>query len=171
MAARYRLQALLNLRLREKKRSEVALAQAISFLQEAKKKLEKLKEEKKEILKQQREARHKMDAEMMGGGFIGEGCFHVNFLRKLKEDVEAKQEEIEDQTEVIEEAKEKVAKAKRNYIEAVKQYRMMEEHKALWAKKIKKELDRKEEKLMDELGQTIHSIRRWRGEKSVFQIE
>ena len=170
MANKYRLEALLKLKARERKRAEIALAQAIAFLQEAKKKLEKLKEEKKKIKLEQKEARMEMDKKMGGGGLIGEGCFHVNFLRKLKEDEEAKQEEIEDQKQVAEEALEKVAKARRDYIEAVKQFQIMEKHKELWSKKIRKEISRKEEKEMDELGQTIHTLRKWRGEKSVFQL-
>jgi len=170
MAERYRLEALLKLKIRLRKQAEAALAQAIVALQEAKKKLETLKEEKKKIKREQKEARKKMDLEMSGGGYIGEGCFHVNFLRKLKEDEEAKQEEIELQEEVIEECKEKVAKARKNYIEAVKQLQIMEKHKGLWAKKVRREISRREEKEMDELGQTIHSLRRWRGEKSVFQL-
>ncbi len=109
-----------------------------------------------------------MDAQMNRGGSIGEGCFHVNFLRKLKEEEEVKKEEIEGQKKVIEECQEKVAKARRDYFDAIKQLRMMEKHKDLWRKRVAKELSRKEEKEMDELGQTIHSLRRWRGEGSEF---
>ena len=107
---------------------------------------------------------------MQAGGRIHEGCFHVNFLRKLKEDREAKEEEIEKQKEAIETCKGNVAKARRDYFEAIKQLRMMEKHKDLWKKKVALKLLRKEEKEMDELGQTIYSLRKWRGEKSEFQI-
>ncbi len=168
--AKYRLEALLKMRTHEKKRAEIALAKAIAALQEAKKKLETLKEEKKEIVKEQKEAKKKMDHKMSGGGLIGEGCFHVNFLRKLKEDEVQKEEKIEEQKGVVEEATEKVAKCRRNYIDSVKQLRIMEKHKELWEKKLRQELNRLEEKEMDELGQTIHSLKKWRGEKSVFEL-
>lgn len=169
-APRYRLAALLRLRIREKKKSEVELGRAMIALQQAKKKLEELKEEKEKIRKEQKEARHKMDVEMSGGGMVGSGCVHVNFLRKLKEDEVAKDEEIEDQKEVIVEATEKVARCKRAYIDASKQLRVMEKHKDLWVKKVRHEISKREEKEMDELGQAIHSLKRWRGEKSVFEI-
>ncbi len=159
MAARYRLEALLKLKARDKKRAEIALAISIIALNKAKEKWEELKEEKKEIKVAEKKARKKMDEEMIGGGFIGKGCFHVNFLRKLKEDEIAKQEEIENQEEVVREATEKAAKCKRNYIEAAKQLQIMEKHKGLWAKKIRLEISRREEKEMDELGQTIHCLR------------
>lgn len=168
--ARYRLEAMLKIRTRDKKRAEIALAQAIGALQRAKKKMEELKEEKKKIVAEQKEAKKKMDTKMGGGAFVGVGCVHVNFLRKLKEEEAAKEEEIEAQTGVLEEATEKVAKARRNYIDAVKQLRIMEKHKELWAKKLAQELSRREEKEMDELGQTIHALKRWRGERSVFEL-
>ena len=168
--AKYRLEALIRIRTRDKKRAEIALAQAIGALQKAKKKMEELKEEKKKIAAEQKKAKKKMDHKMSGGALVGEGCFHVNFLRKLKEDEKTKEEEIEEQKGVIEEAIEKVAKARRNYIDAVKHLRIMEKHKELWAKKIAQELTRREEKEMDELGQTIHSLKKWRGEKGIFEV-
>ncbi len=101
---------------------------------------------------------------MIGGGIVASGCVHVNFLRKLKEDIEKKDEEIEDQKTVIQECQEKVARARRDYIEAAKQHQVMEKHKELWSKKMRQEITRREEKEMDELGQTIHGLKNWRGE-------
>lgn len=170
MAQRYRLEALLKLRLKEKKNQEQILARALFALKEAREKLKKLEEKKTEMIAQQKESRKKMGQKMITGPKIGEGNWHVNFLRKIKEDLMAKEEEIEDQKIVIEEAIQKVAKVRKDYIEAIKKLRIMQKHKELWAKKIRREITRQEEKVMDELGQTIHGLRRWRGEKSVFQI-
>lgn len=170
MAKGYRLEALLKLRQREKKRAEVLLAKRLFELKEAKEKLERLKEEKEKIKKKEKEKRLKMDTQMNRGGLIGEGCFHVNFLRKLKEDEEAKTKEMEEQKGVIQECQEKVVKARKEYFDAIKQLRVMEKHKGLWKKKIAVLLSKKEEKEMDELGQTIHSLRQWRGEKSEFTV-
>lgn len=170
MAARYRLEALLTLRRREKKRAELLLAKALQALKEAKETLEKFKEELKAIRRKEKEKHHKMDEAMGQGRRIQEGCFHVNFLRKLKEDAEAKTEEIEKQKKVAEECQEKVLQARRSYFSAIRQLRMMEKHKELWAKRVRAELTRKEERAMDELGQTIHGLRKWRGERSEFQL-
>lgn len=170
MAKKYRLEALLNIKTRDKKRAEIALAKFIKALMDAKEKLKTLEKEKEEILESQHEAKTKMDLKMRGGGMIGEGCHHVNFLRKLTEDEEAKEEEIVDQKNEIEDCTEQVAKSRKIYINAAKQLQIMEKHKELWAKKLAKEISDREEKEMDELGQTIHRLREWRGEKSVFQI-
>lgn len=159
----------MKLRQREKKKAEILLGKRMLELKEAKEKQDKLKEELKELKKREKEKRHKMDAQMNRGGLIGEGCFHVNFLRKLKEEEEAKEEAIEAQATVIQECQEKVAKARRDYLETIKQLRIMDKHKELWRKKLALALSKKEEKEMDELGQTIHSLRKWRGEKTEFQ--
>lgn len=169
--ARYRLEALLKLRQREKKKAELLLARQLLELKEAKEKLSCLKEELKGIKEKEKEKRKKMDEEMIHGARIQEGCFHVNFLRRLGEDEEAKKGEIEEQKGMVALAQEKVAKAKKGYFEAIRSLRIMEKHKALWMKKLMEALTRKEERAMDELGQTIYGLRKWRGEKSEFQIE
>ena len=164
----YRLEAMLRVKQQEKRRAALYLAKALKILEEEKEKLKKLEEALEELQKERREARTLMANEMQAGAMVGEGCTHVNFLRKLKEEIEAKGEEIEDQKIEIEEATEKVAKARKQYVQAIKELRVMEKHKVLWRKKVDKEISVREEKEMDELGQTIHSLRNWRGERSVF---
>lgn len=166
---KYRLQALLRIKARQKKRAEIALAKAIAELKAAKEKLEKLKEEKKKIVERWREARREMKAKMDFGGKVGEGNVHVNFLRKLKEDEEAKEEEIEEQKRVIEECVGKVARARQDYIDAARELQIMEKHKELWEKKVQEEISSREQRELDELGNTIHQLKKWRGEKSVFE--
>lgn len=166
---KYRLEALLRIKARMKKRAEMALARAIIELKKAKERLEELKEEKERIVERWEEARKEMRAEMDAGVVVKKGNVHVNFMRKLKEDEEAKQEEIEDQEAVVEDCEAAVARARREYIEAAKQLQIMEKHKELWEKKVKAELTRREQKEMDELGGAIHQLRKWRGEKSNFE--
>lgn len=167
---KYRLQALLTIKTMAKKRAEVALGKAIIALKEAKERLEELKEEKRKIIERWEESRSEMKRKMSHGARVGEGNVHVNYLRKLKEDEEEKQEEIETQEERITECEEQVALARRAYIDACKELQVMEKHKELWEKKLRDEITRKEEREMDELGGTIHQLKRWRGERSVFEI-
>jgi flagellar biosynthesis chaperone FliJ len=150
-----------------KKKAEAALARAIIALRQAREKLDELKEEKEKIIERFKQARVEMKRSMDFGGQVGVGNRHVNFMRKLKEDEEKKQEEIEDQELVIEDLEAKVALARREYIESAKQLRIMDKHKELWHKKIRAEISKKEAKEMDELGATIHQLRKWRGEKSI----
>lgn len=166
---RYRLQALLTIKERAKKRAEEALARAIIALKRAKDKLEKLKEEKEEIVKKWKAARSEMKRKLLTGPLVKEGNVHVNFLRKLKEDEDAKEQEIDEQKQMVEECEAAVARARREYIDAAREHQMMEKHKKLWEKKVRDEITRKEEREMDELGGTIHQLKKWRGEKSVFE--
>lgn len=168
-AAVYRLEALVRVKKQEKRKAAIYLAKAIQLFEAAKKKLNELEEQLASMQTERREARNRMSTEMQAGGAIGEGCIHVNFLRKLKEKIEEKKEEIEDQKIEVEEATEKVAKARKQYIQAIKELRVMEQHRELWRKKIAKEISKREEKELDELGQTIHSLRKWRGEQNVFE--
>lgn len=167
---KYRLQALLTIKARMKKRAEMALAKSIVELKESKERLEELRSEKDEIVEDWKRARADMKGKMSGGALIGEGNIHVNFLRKLKEDEEAKQGEIEDQELVVEDCEAKVISARHEYVEACKELKIMEKHKELWEKKMKDELSKREEREMDELGGIIHRLRKWRGEKSLFEI-
>ncbi len=166
---KYRLQALLTIKQRAKQRAEVMLAKAIVALTRAREKLAKLQEEKEEIIEKWKASRAEMKRKMLSGAVVKEGNVHVNYLRKLKEDEEAKQVEIEDQEAVVLECEEGVVRARRDYVDAARELQVMEKHKELWEKKLRNEITRKEEREMDELGGTIHQLRRWRGEKSVFE--
>ena len=58
--------------------------------------------------------------------------------------------------------------ARRDYIDAARELQVMEKHKELWQKKLNLELNNKEQKELDELGGTIHQLRKWRGDRNVF---
>lgn len=170
MIAKYRLQALLVIKEREKNAAAAVLARAIVAMQDARKKEKELIEDKEKIVEKWFKAREDMRTKVAGGAVIAEGNVHVNFLRKLKEDEEKKQEEIEEQHEVVLEAEEAVSKARREYIDSAKEHQVMIKHKELWQKKVRDELSRKEELEFDELGSTIHHLRKWKGEKNEFVL-
>ncbi|PIZ30106.1 MAG: flagellar assembly protein FliH, partial [Alphaproteobacteria bacterium CG_4_10_14_0_8_um_filter_53_9] len=52
---------------------------------------------------------------------------------------------------VVEEAEEGVKLTRKEYIEACKELDIMEKHKELWAKKVRDELSKKEEREMEEI--------------------
>ncbi|PIU55894.1 MAG: hypothetical protein COS89_06570 [Deltaproteobacteria bacterium CG07_land_8_20_14_0_80_38_7] len=167
---KYRLEALLTIKNQLKKKAEATLAFAIKKLIEAKKRLKELEEEKEKLTKNLKKARVDMKSKISTGSKIGEGNVHVNYLRKLEEDIEQKNEEIDDQKQVVEEAEEGVKLTRKEYIEACKELDIMEKHKELWAKKVRDELSKKEEREMEEIGNTIHRIRKTHGEKALGEI-
>lgn len=166
---KYRLQPIVILRTRLKKKAEIELAAAIRKLKEEKGKLKKLEEQLKQIIKKWKQKREEMRRQMETGAMIGEGNVYVRYLKKLKEDEEKKKEEIEGQKKAIADAETGVSKARRNYIDACKSLQIMERHKELWEKKLRDEITRREENEMDELGRTLYALQRWRGEKPIFE--
>lgn len=161
---KYRLQPLLDVKVRNKRKAEIALGKAFAALKQEEKRLEELKEEKNEILRKKDRARREM-AEMvsMGESRVADSHGHLNFIKRLKEDEIKKDEEIEAQKEVIKQAEERVKQAKRDYIDACKEVKTMEKHKELWKKKIRQELEKQEAKVMNELGNVIHQLRKMNG--------
>ena len=81
----------------------------------------------------------------------------------MQEDLEAKQKEIEHQKETIQETEKEVKQARRNYIDASRDLKTMEKHREFWEKKQMKELNREEQKQMNELGNVIHQLRKMGG--------
>ncbi len=158
---KYRLQPLLDVKLRNKRKTEIELGKAFAALKAEEKKLEKLQDEKKEIIRKRNQSRKEM-AEMVayGESVVADSHSHLNYLRKLKEDEEQKDEEIKEQKENIKKAEERLAQAKRDYIDACKEVKIMEKHKGLWKKKVREKLEKEEQKLMNELGNVIHQLRK-----------
>ena len=143
------------------KNAEIRLAKALQELDQAKKKLKKLEEEKQAIIKRRRECRRELHDKIAAGqARARDGHNRVNYLRKLEDDEKKKAEEIEVQKKVLEQCEIQVKRARRDYINAVKDLRVMEKHKDLWKKKLQMEMTREEEKEMDELGNVIYQLKK-----------
>ncbi|MDO8461912.1 MAG: hypothetical protein Q7S98_03515 [Deltaproteobacteria bacterium] len=158
---RYRLQPLLEIKARHKKRAEIALAKALGKLEQEKKKLERLKEEKKEIQSKRKEYRGKLHQRVASGvSVVKDSHSHINYLRRLEEEEKEKEKEIEMQKEVLVMAETAVKRARRDYVDAAKELQVMEKHKELWKKKVQKELDVKIEREMDDIGNLLYQHQR-----------
>lgn len=161
---KYRLQVLLVMKERAKRASEVALAKAIRQLQEEEEKLKKLEEERNQILDRIILEKDRMSESVSSGDAVMQDPqFRLNFLRKLKEDLEDIDKKISDQKEEIIRAQKRVQRARQDYILAAQELNMMEKHKELWMKKQQKELSALEDKQMNELGMVIHQLNKMNG--------
>lgn len=155
----YRLEALLKLKERAKRQTEILLAKVIKELEEEKQKLERLKEKKKEIQTKREKARTDMrDKVAKGQSRVKESHFHLAFIEKLKEDEMILEEEIKEQMEAIKQAEDKLKRARRDYRDAASELNVMQKHKELWIKKEQKALNALENKQMNELGNIVHQI-------------
>lgn len=156
---KYRLEALLTVKLRNKRNCEIQLARAFATLKEEEQKLKDLEEEKQDIIQRREDSRKDMALRVSSGeSRVSETHGHLDFIKKLIEDEEKKDEEIKEQKEEVKSAEEKLAQAKRDYIDACKEVKIMEKHKALWRKKVAHELEREEAKIMNELGNVLYQL-------------
>ena len=157
--AKYRLQVLLILKERAKRACEVALAKAIKKLKEEKDKLVELEKEKKKIEARIAEEKLEMRTKVSGGDAkMKDPQVHLNFIRKLEEDLEEMERKIEEQKEEIKKAEKHLQRCRTDYIIAAQEQNMMEKHKELWHKKINNELNMAENKILNELGNVIHQM-------------
>jgi len=166
---KYRLEALLVVKIRNKRNAEIELGRAFSSLKEEEEKLADLKEEKEEIIQRREDTRKDMATRVASGeSQVSESHGRLNFIKKLIEDEEKKDEEIEEQKKEVEKAEERVAQAKRDYIDACKEVKIMEKHKELWKKKLLKTLNKEEAKIMNELGNVLHQLRGMKASRGEF---
>ncbi|MBU0505485.1 MAG: hypothetical protein ABII18_06940 [bacterium] len=156
---KYRLNVLLVIKERAKRKTEVELAKAIKRLKEEKEKLEKLELEKKALLKRIAKEQNEMRIKVASGeAKMKDPQVHLNFIRKLEEDLEELEQKIEEQKEEVKRAEKHLQRCRTNYIIAAQEMNMMEKHKELWHKKMNNQLSMEEQKVLNELGNVIHQL-------------
>lgn len=157
----YRLQVLLTIRERNKRNAEIELSRAVKQLKEEEERLQTLKDEKEELKEKKHNSIREMSRKLSGGeSLVKESGVHLNFLKKIDEDIEEKEKEIEEQEETVKLAEEELKQARVDYIDACQAMKVMEKHKELWLKKQKKKLNAAEEKELGELGNVIHQMKK-----------
>lgn len=160
---KYRLQVLIVIKERAKKACEIALAKAIKRLKEEQDKLEELKKEKKKIEDHIAKERQEMRTKVASGeAKIKDPQVHLNYIRKLEEDLEETKRKIENQEREVKLAEKNLQRCRSDYILAAQEHNMMLKHKELWEKQQKNELGAKENKEMNELGNVIHQMNKMR---------
>lgn len=156
---KYRLQVLLVIKERAKRATEIALGKAIRNLEEERKKLVKLEDEKVQLEERIKNELNEMRAKVSSGeAKMKDPQVHLNFIRKLKEDLEDLERRIEDQKEQVRMAEKQVQRCRADYILAAQEMDVMLKHKELWQKKIANDLNAADNKLMNELGNVIHQM-------------
>ncbi len=156
---KYRLEALLKIKLRQKREAEISLARAIRILEDEKNLLQSMEDTKAEILRKKEKSRTDLNEKIASGqSTIKQSHFHLGYMTKIKEDEDKIAAEISEQEETVSVAQEKLGRARRNYIDAAGELNVMEKHKELWTKKVEKRLTATENKQLGELANVMHQI-------------
>ena len=77
------------------------------------------------------------------------------YIERLKEQEEAQENAIEGQKQVVLQKKDEVEEARKGVMLATQDLKALEKHREKWAAEVKKDLEAKEEAVMDEIAQTI----------------
>jgi flagellar export protein FliJ len=150
---KYRLQPVLDQKEKAKKDAEQALAEAHRRLREEEEKKRALEQEKENALRRIEEAREKRDQKAMAGELtVQESQTYKQFIQGLHERRKELDIQIYKQTKAIERAADGVEKAKGELIQKAKEFEAMSKHKEQWLKQLEMEEQKKEQKLMEEIG-------------------
>lgn len=159
--AQYRLQTLLDIREKEKKAKEEALAEAKKNLQREQLKLEELRKQLQDM-RDMRQAKHEEFTHKTTTGELGiNGWVNAErYLKRVDKQIEEFEEnEIKEQQKVISFAEQEVEWAFEEMLEAMQAFKALEKHKEKWDEEKKKERAQKEALAQEEIAQTLYTFK------------
>ena len=165
---KYRLQALFDIREKEKEEKEDLYAQAMRAVAEEERRLEDMKEHLKSM-KDARVAKKQEYSDRMAEGALNIDQIRANdrHLDRMKQEEAAYLVDINRQKEAIVEAEDAAELAKEEMLKATQDFKALEKHKEKWIKQVKRELALKEEDAVEDIAQAQYFARMLeeRGEK------
>ena len=162
--AKYRLQALLEIRERAEEEAKEEFARATRRLREEEAEL-KVQEDELERMIEDRKRRREEYARKLASGEMkvtDQSAAH-RFIDRLKDREAEQRGKIDAQREVVHEAEKALKRAQDELIAATQDLKALLKHKENWETKLKKERQLKEENNLDEIAQTMYQQRIRRG--------
>jgi flagellar export protein FliJ len=157
---KYRLQVVENMRSTAKDQAAEFVALCRQKLAEAERELLRKKGLVVEIQEHQQEEKEQMFLKIQSGFVASDMVAHKEFMLKLKDEENKLQEQVDNQQLIVEKAKQDVEKALVKLTEASKELKVIETHHEKWSANVKKEAERKEEKMNDEIGANLYQRRK-----------
>jgi flagellar export protein FliJ len=158
---KYRLQPVLDQKEKARQEAEKALALAHRALAEEERKKQELESEKEALLLRIDQTRQKREELAMSGELTVEKAQRYKlFIQGLNEQRKELDLKIYKQTRAVERAAENVEKAKKVVIQKAKEYEAMSKHREQWLQQQALEVQKKEQKLMEEIGMAQFMKRR-----------
>lgn len=150
----YRLQALFDIREKEKEQAEEFYAEKKRAVMEQ----ERIRDEMKQKLRDMvahREARKAEYAEKMRAGELNITQIQGNdrHIERLKQQEQAYQVEIQRQQERVAEAQAEADEAMQAMLKANQEFKALEKHKEKWLKQVQREIALKEEDALEDIAQ------------------
>lgn len=156
----YRLQALLDIRIKAEEDAKDAFSAAVKAHEAEKKKLATMQQEleKRKVERKAKVQAFLEDVTKKGGGIAGFQQMN-RFEQRLKDDEAQLALEIERQKEAVTQAEKLVEQRRQEMAEATVEKKAIEKHKDTWKKQVRYELQQKEEMNQEEIGNTLHLAR------------
>ena len=159
--AKYRLQALLEIRERAEEEAKEVFAQAQRALAEEKQTLQDLKDELEAMIADRHRRREEYAQKLASGEMkVTDQAAAYRFIDRLKEKEQEQQGKIDGQQENVREAEKQVVRAQSALVEATQDLKALVKHKEKWAAEIKKKRQMAEEDNLDEIAQVIFNQQR-----------
>jgi flagellar biosynthesis chaperone FliJ len=157
---KYRLQVVENMRATAKSQAAEFVALCRQKLADEERELVRRKDLVVEMQERQQEEQEQMFLKIQTGFIAGDMMAHKDYMLKLKDEENKRQQQVENQQLIVEKAKQEVDKALVKLTEASKELKVLETHHEKWTANVKKEAERKEEKMNDEIGANLYQRRR-----------
>ncbi|MEW6433486.1 MAG: flagellar assembly protein FliH [Myxococcota bacterium] len=153
----YRLQALLDIRIRAEEEAKEAFSAAVKALEKEKQALVTMQKdlERKKAERKAKVAAFLQEVTAKGGGISGFQQMN-RFEQRLKDEEAQLALEIERQKEMVVQAEKLVEQRRAEMADAAKEKKAIEKHRDNWKAEVRKERMAKEELNQEEIGNTLH---------------
>lgn len=157
---KYRLETVLGIRGRARDEAARAVAQRMQALQAAEEELSRRQLKLRNCYEQQMKSQNAMNEEVRKGTQARSIIAHQNFLSDLRR-VEAElKADVEKQANAVSRAEKDLTAAREKLVEAARELKSIEVHKENWKVTERKETERREDKISDEIGAILHGRRK-----------
>lgn len=156
----YRLQVLLDIRIKAEEAAKDAFSEAVKALDVEKKKLVTMQADldKRKVERKAKVQAFLEDVTKKGAGITGFQQMN-RFEQRLKDEEAQLALEIERQKESVMQAEKLVEQRRQEMAEATIEKKAIEKHKDTWKKQVRHELQQKEEMNQEEIGSVLHLAR------------
>ena len=159
-AKKYRLETVLGIRNRAREESARQVALRLSQLEQAEEELNRRQLRLQACYEQQNKAQTAMSEELSQGIQARNILAHQNYLNDLRKlEIELKND-VEKQIQAVTKAEKELETAREKLVETARELKSIEVHKANWQVTEQKALNKREQKISDEIGAILHGRRR-----------
>lgn len=156
---KYRLETVLGIRNRAKEEAARQVAMRLQQLQLAEEELNRRQIKLRACYEKQNKAQILMNDEVNKGIQAYDILAHQNYLNDLRKlEIELKND-VEKQIQTVAKAEKELEAAREKLIESARELKSIEVHKANWQISEKKEQNRRDQKISDEIGAILHGRR------------